>query len=188
MWKIFRSNYEMIDEDLPIQSQQEDVQIRLRRGDWEIEITCGKDKIKDVVRDVLFGIDISIGSNELAAKIEDMISEIAILKSRVAAISENLGSEIYLGRPGEAKPTGATCRGLIWQLCHEGYFELEKTLGQVHEELSRRGYNYDRTAVSHSLTDMVREGNLRRIGTVRSYRYVQKGKLAQTSENLTENS
>lgn len=177
----------MINEEIPLQSQQ-DVQIRLRRGDWEIEITCGKDKIKDVVRDVLFGIDTSIGSNELATKVEEAISEIAILKSRVTLISGNLGSEFYLGRPNDAKSTGATCRGLIWQLCYEGYFELEKTLGQVHEELSRRGYSYDRTAVSHSLTDMVREGSLRRIGTVRSYRYVQKSNFAHTSENPTGNS
>jgi len=47
-------------------------------------------------------------------------------------------------------------------------------LGEVHEELSRRGYNYDRTAVSHSLTDMVRESILTRVGTMRNYRYIQK--------------
>jgi hypothetical protein len=188
IWKISRSHYEMTNEDLTLQSQKGDVQIRLRRGEWEIEITCGKDKVKDVVRDVLFGIDISIGSNELAAKVEEALSEITDLKSKLAIGTEKLGSEIYLGRPNEAKQLGATCRGLIWQLCYEGYFEQEKSLGQVHEELSRRGYNYDRTAVSHSLTDMVREGSLRRIGTIRSYRYVQKSKLMHNSENMIGNS
>ena len=178
----------MTNEDLTLQSQNGDVQIRLRRGEWEIEITCGKDKVKDVVRDVLFGIDTSIGSNDIATKVEEALSEIANLKSRLTIGTENLGSENYLGRINDAKSLGTTCRGLIWQLCYEGYFELEKTLGQVHEELSRRGYNYDRTAVSHSLTDMVREGKLRRIGTVRSYRYVQKSKLVHNSENLTGNS
>jgi hypothetical protein len=67
-----------------------------------------------------------------------------------------------------------TCRGLLENLWLEGHFVNERPLGEVHEELSRRGYNYDRTAVSHSLTDMVRENILTRIGTMRNYRYIQK--------------
>jgi hypothetical protein len=75
----------------------------------------------------------------------------------------------------EAIPKGGTtCRGLLEILLYEGYFGSEKHLGEVHEELSRRGYNYDRTAVSHSLTDMVRESILTRIGTMRNYQYIQK--------------
>jgi hypothetical protein len=69
---------------------------------------------------------------------------------------------------------GTTCRGLLESLWLEGHFADERSLGEVHEELSRRGYNYDRTAVSHSLTDMVRENILTRIGTMRNYRYIQK--------------
>jgi len=56
----------------------------------------------------------------------------------------------------------------------ENYFNQERQLGQIHEEISRRGYNYDRTAVSHSLTDLVRERMLARVGTIRNYRYIQK--------------
>ncbi|MGN6351561.1 MAG: hypothetical protein ACTHL3_08880, partial [Candidatus Nitrosocosmicus sp.] len=66
---------------------------------------------------------------------------------------------------------------LIEKIFYEKYFEKEKLLGEVHEELSRMGYNYDRTAVSHSLTDMVREGILTRVGTLRNYRYIQKKPL-----------
>lgn len=33
--------------------------------------------------------------------------------------------------------------------------------------------NYYRSAVSHALTDMVRERTLTRIGTMRNYRYIQ---------------
>jgi hypothetical protein len=69
---------------------------------------------------------------------------------------------------------GMTCRGLLESLWLEGYFGSERSLGEVHEELSRKGYNYDRTAVSHSLTDMVRENILTRTGTMRNYRYIQK--------------
>lgn len=151
--------------------QDDDVKVRLKRGDWEIEITCDKDKVKGVVQDVLSGIDISTESNvEIARKFEEIRAEIAYLKLRVIDIPEIQ----YARTSDSAMSTGATCRGLIGLLSKEGYFESEKTLGQVHEELSRRGYNYDRTAVSHALTDMVREGNLRRVGTMRNYRYLQR--------------
>jgi hypothetical protein len=40
--------------------------------------------------------------------------------------------------------------------------------------MGRRGYHFDRTAVAHALTDLVREGLLTRMGEARGYRYVQK--------------
>jgi hypothetical protein len=69
---------------------------------------------------------------------------------------------------------------LLEKLLLEGYFETEKLLGNVHAELSRRGYNYDRTAVSHSLKDMVRESILTRVGSLRNYRYLQKRPISVT--------
>jgi hypothetical protein len=44
--------------------------------------------------------------------------------------------------------------------------------------MSRRGYHYDRTAVSHTLADLVREGTLFREGSMRNYRYIQKHPLS----------
>lgn len=120
------------------------VRVRLKRGAWEIEISCPEDKVKNVVESVLSGMDI-------AAEIP-----ITVLERK----QQTRGS--------------ATCKGLIEMLWTEGWFTSEKNLAEVHEELSRRGYNYDRTAVSHSLTDMVREGVLTRTGSMRAYRYVQK--------------
>ncbi len=67
-----------------------------------------------------------------------------------------------------------TCRGLIEELLKEGWFSNPRTLGEVHDELARKGYHYDRTAVSHSLTDLVRENALTRIGSQRTYKYIQK--------------
>ena len=37
----------------PSQTQPGDVKVRLKRGDWEIEITCSSDKVKAVIEDVL---------------------------------------------------------------------------------------------------------------------------------------
>ncbi|MFZ0326193.1 MAG: hypothetical protein WBP64_19790 [Nitrososphaeraceae archaeon] len=158
-------------------SQPDEVKIRLKHGDWEIEITCGKDRVKGVIEDVLFGIDNSTELNEaITSKLQELNGEIAYLKSRIMTFTGTQSQASSNTTNSKVVPsTGATCRGLIGVLCYEGYFESERSLGRVHEELSRRGYNYDRTAVSHSLTDMVREGSLRRVGTMRSYRYVQKG-------------
>jgi hypothetical protein len=71
-----------------------------------------------------------------------------------------------------------TCRGLIITMWREGWFSTPKSLAEAHQEMSRRGYHYDRTAVSHTLADLVREGTLFREGSMRTYRYVQKHPFA----------
>ena len=74
--------------------------------------------------------------------------------------------------PGDRK--GETSRSVITAMWKEGWFATSRSLSEVHEEMSRRGYHYDRTAVSHTLVDLVREGSLFRDGSMRNYRYVQK--------------
>jgi hypothetical protein len=145
----------------------EEVSIKLKHGDWEVEITCLESQVKQVVENVLSGLDspIMVGP-AIQAQFDELQREIGLLKHRPPET-----------RPDEQKippKGGMTCRGLLESLWAEGHFGSERSLGEVHEELSRRGYNYDRTAVSHSLTDMVRENILTRIGTMRNYRYIQK--------------
>jgi len=74
----------------------------------------------------------------------------------------------------ESEQRGTTCKALLEQIWKEGWFAMPRSLSEVDEELARRGYHYDRTAVSHSLTDLVREQILSRDGAPRNYRYVQK--------------
>jgi hypothetical protein len=74
-------------------------------------------------------------------------------------------------RPGGK---GVTCKWLLEEMYREGWFSQPRSLSEVDEELARRGYHYDRTAVSHSLTDLVREQLLSRDGAPRNYTYVQK--------------
>jgi hypothetical protein len=128
------------------------IRVKLKKGAWEIEISCPEDKVKQVVESVLSGMDISAEA------------PIAIPTRKQQA----RGS--------------ATCKGLIEMLWTEGWFTSERNLADVHEELSRRGYNYDRTAVSHSLTDLVRESVLTRTGSMRAYLYVQKRPPDTTSK------
>jgi hypothetical protein len=158
-----------------------EARIKLKYNDWEVEITCTEDKVKQVVENVLSGIDIASFSNtKVYNEIEALRNDINQLKlkyetNNIKGINSNQkGNSISLK---DLTKNGNTCRSLIEKVFYEKYFESEKLLGEVHEELSRMGYNYDRTAVSHSLTDMVREGILTRVGTLRNYRYIQKKPL-----------
>lgn len=147
---------------------QDEVKIKLKHGEWEVEITCLESKVKQVVETVLSSLDSAkIVDPAIRMQMEELRREVDALKARPA--------ETRTGAT-EQKPVkgGMTCRGLLENLWTEGYFASEKSLADVHEELSRRGYNYDRTAVSHSLTDMVRENIMTRNGTMRNYRYIQK--------------
>jgi len=155
-----------------------EAKIKLKYNDWEVEITCTEDKVKQVVENVLSGIDIaSFSSTKINQDIEIMRNEINSLKSKYE--NDSIRNNIHNKKLNsislkELTKNGNTCRSLIEKIFYDKYFENERLLGEVHEELSKMGYNYDRTAVSHSLTDMVREGILTRIGTLRNYRYIQK--------------
>ena len=120
------------------------VTIRLKRGAWEIEINTREDRVQQAVESVLAG----------------MASKEHVLVEAPEAATED--------RKGE------TSRSVITAMWKEGWFGTPRALSEVHEEMSRRGYHYDRTAVSHTLVDLVREGSLFRDGSMRNYRYVQK--------------
>jgi|TARA_B100001964_G_scaffold72332_1_gene81964 hypothetical protein len=126
-----------------MKDRDDEIHIKLRKGGWEIEITCTEDKIKQSVESVLSGLNTSI-------------------------------VEIPTANGKQVRKGNLTCRGLIEGMWREGWFIEERNLSDVHEELARRGYHYDRTAVSHALTDLVRENTLTRVGMMRSYRYIQK--------------
>jgi hypothetical protein len=161
----------------------DEVRIRLKHRDWEVEISCIEKKVKEVVENVLSGIDTSNSINS------EFSTQIAELRKQVDALTEQINSNLVIQRQMANPATlqtkvgqrgGITCRGLLQSLWYEGYFGTEKPLGEVHEELSRRGFNYDRTAVSHSLTDMVRENVLTRKGTMRNYQYIQRKPLSES--------
>jgi hypothetical protein len=71
-------------------------------------------------------------------------------------------------------PRAETCKGVIQKLWEENYFNEAKGLDDVHTELARKGFHYDRTAVAHALVDLVKENTLTRIGKPRRYQYAQK--------------
>ncbi|MDQ5875771.1 MAG: hypothetical protein M3288_02910 [Thermoproteota archaeon] len=153
-------------------SPAEEVKIRLKHGEWEVEVVCIESRVKQVVESVLSSLDSAkMMGPEVQSQLDALRREIDSLKTRPIA---ELMPEDQQQQQQVTTKSGITCRGLLENLWFEGHFVSERSLGEVHEELSRRGYNYDRTAVSHSLTDMVRENILTRIGTMRNYRYIQK--------------
>jgi len=71
-------------------------------------------------------------------------------------------------------PRAETCKGIIQKLWEENWFSTPRGLSEVHSEMARRGFHYDRTAVAHALIDLVKDGVLTREGKPRRYQYAQK--------------
>jgi hypothetical protein len=166
-------------------ASSDEVRIRLKHRDWEVEITSAERTIRQVVENVLSAIDTSVSIDpELTSQIEELRNRINVLSNELRAKSTVVEQGTNSANLG-SKTThrgGTTCRGLLQSLWAEGYFANERSLGIIHEELSRRGFSYDRTAVSHSLTDMVRENILIRKGTMRNYQYSQRISSVEVSQ------
>jgi len=121
------------------------VRITMRVGSIEFEIECREDQVQEMIEKVLSS------ATEYAGK--------------------------TLAAPLQRAPPAAraeTCRGIIERLWREDFFSKPRSLGDVHREMTRIGYHYDRTAVAHVLLDLVRDGVLTREGRPRRYVYVQK--------------
>jgi predicted transcriptional regulator len=91
----------------------------------------------------------------------------------LATVTEKL-KETSLMTERDAAPRAETCKVIIQRLWEEGWFSTPRGLNEVHNEMARKGYHYDRTAVAHALIDLVKENVLTREGAPRRYRYMQK--------------
>lgn len=74
-------------------------------------------------------------------------------------------------------PREKTCKNALKMLLKEKWFTFPRTVSEVYQELRRRGYNYGKSRISHSLLDLVKEGYLYRIGYPKKYKYVMKNQL-----------
>jgi hypothetical protein len=118
----------------------------MKIGEIEIEIESQEDQLQSAVDKILSAV---------TEKLKD---------THLAAVTE---------RPAPP-PRAETCKGVIQKLWEENWFTHSRGLGEVHSEMARRGFHYDRTAVAHALIDLVKDGVLTREGKPRRYQYAQK--------------
>jgi len=128
-------------------SEKPPIHLKLKIGDIEAEIECDESQLNSAVEKVIVAL-------------QEKSETLSVISSR--------------STPQPSIPKRQTCKTIITELWQEGWFSVSRNLGEVHEEMARRGYHYDRTAVAHTLVDLVREGLLTRQGVARHYTYVQK--------------
>lgn len=118
-------------------------------------------KVKMKVGDVEF--EIECHEDQLQATVDKILSSVTEKLKNTQLIAERT-----------APPRAETCKGVIQKLWEEGWFSEAKGLSEVHTELARKGFHYDRTAVAHALIDLVKDNVLTREGKPRRYQYAQK--------------
>jgi hypothetical protein len=135
-----------IGEELTQNPQNPPIRVKMKIGDIEFEIEAQPDQIQTAVDRILSTITERLKNTNLAQVME---------------------------RPASL-PRAETCRGVIQKLWEENWFNEPRSLDDVHTELARKGFHYDRTAVAHALVDLVKDNILTRIGKPRRYQYAQK--------------
>jgi hypothetical protein len=124
--------------------QKPPIRVKMKIGEIEFEIECQEDQLQTAVDRIL------------------------------STVTERLKESLLINERAAAPPRAETCKGIIQKLWEEGWFGEAKGLSEVHTELARRGFHYDRTAVAHALIDLVKDGVLTREGKPRRYQYAQK--------------
>ncbi|MEM2769710.1 MAG: hypothetical protein QW490_01470 [Nitrososphaerota archaeon] len=100
------------------------------------------------------------------------------LEESVRRVMAALGeAEARQERPAQEVRRQLTCRQVVERLVSEGYFREPRSLSDVYQEVKRRGYGFDATAVAHVLLELVREEVLDRDGSPRRYLYREKRRI-----------
>jgi len=120
------------------------IRLKMKVGEIEFEIECQEDQLQPTVDKIL------------------------------STVTEKLKETPFITERAAPPPRAETCKGIIQKLWQESFFTASKGLSDVHSEMARRGFHYDRTAVAHALIDLVKDGILTREGRSRRYQYAQK--------------
>ena len=126
--------------------QKPPIKVKMKIGNIEFEIESQEDQLQTAVDQIL---------STVTDKLKD---------TQLTTVAERQAPP----------PRAETCKGVIQKLWEESWFTTPKALDDVHTELARRGFHYDRTAVAHALIDLVKDGILSREGKPRRYQYAQK--------------
>ncbi|HET7242210.1 MAG TPA: hypothetical protein VFI64_02610, partial [Nitrososphaeraceae archaeon] len=84
----------MSDPSIATESDSDEVKVRLKHNDWEVEITCKENKLKSVIENVLSGVDSTkIETPGIANELVELKRQIEELKSRLTSV-ESLPSTV----------------------------------------------------------------------------------------------
>jgi hypothetical protein len=117
-------------------------------------------------------VKMKIGEIEFEIETQEDQLQTAIDKI-LSTVTEKL-KDARLSERAAPPPRAETCKSVIQKLWEEKWFSTPKGLSEVHSEMARQGFHYDRTAVAHALIDLVKDGILTREGKPRRYQYAQK--------------
>ena len=126
--------------------QKPPIKVKMKIGDIEFEIESQPDQLQTAVDQILSTVTDKLKNTNLTAVAE-----------RQAPPPRAFGLRL--------------CMFLLWE---ENWFSQPRGLSEVHSEMARKGFHYDRTAVAHALIDLVKDGILNREGKPRRYQYAQK--------------
>jgi hypothetical protein len=96
----------------------EEVKIRLKHGEWEVEVVCIESRVKQVVESVLSSLDTAkMTGPELQSQLDALRREIDSLKTRPS--TELMADDQHQQQQKVATKSGMTCRGLLENLWFE---------------------------------------------------------------------
>jgi len=114
-----------------------------------------------------------VGEVEFEVECDETQLQSAVSKI-LNTVTEKLKETPFLADKSTGMQRAETCKSIIQELWDESFFAIGRDLGEVHAEMARRGFHYDRTAVAHALIDLVKDNILTREGKPRRYLYAQK--------------
>ena len=119
-------------------------------------------------------IKVKMKIGDIEFEIESQEDQIQTAVDRILTTVTERMKDVRLTERQAPPPRAETCKNLIQKLWEENWFNTPRGLDDVHTELARKGFHYDRTAVAHALVDLVKDNILTRIGKPRRYQYAQK--------------
>lgn len=113
---------------------------------------------------------------DFANKVAEKVPEVAAASSGPASsLIQPRSPEIGFGaKPSSIEEFSRTATGRVRYLLSTGFFSKERGLGETVEALAREGFPYNTKPVDKALRMLIRRGEMRRVGTRRHYRYVER--------------
>ncbi len=119
-------------------------------------------------------IRIKMKIGEIEFEIESQEDQLQTAIDKILSTVTERMKDMRLVERQTPQPRAETCKGVIQKLWEDNFFSRPQGLSEVHAEMARRGFHYDRTAVAHALIDLVKDSVLNREGKPRRYQYAQK--------------